>query len=136
MCIKAKQAGDSHLQALKSAAVALLYPAHLSVAPKGIPRAASVSELLPLATCGDSRALCIVSGPIDATGHVRIQITFDHLVMDAANTARCLTEMEQSLRGPILEELVRLPAATSVGEALASLIDNPQHPPARGLDTW
>ena len=48
------------------------------------------------------------SGPIDAAGNVHITVSFDHRVVDGANMARCLTEMEQALHGPTLNELVSL----------------------------
>ena len=44
-------------------------------------------------------------GPISATGEVVVKIIYDHRVLDGANVARFLAELEQTLGGEILSEL-------------------------------
>ncbi len=44
-------------------------------------------------------------GPISAEGEVVVKIVYDHRVLDGAEVARYLSEMEQILHGEILEEL-------------------------------
>ena len=58
-------------------------------------------------------------GPVDGEGNVRMQVSFDHRVMDAANVARCLAEMEQFLHGAIVDELTSLRPAASADETAA-----------------
>jgi hypothetical protein len=46
-------------------------------------------------------------GQFDANGGVDMRLTFDHRVFDGATAARALAAMEDTLRGPLLEELRR-----------------------------
>ena len=51
-------------------------------------------------------------GPIESDGDVRLQIVFDHRVMDGGNVARCLAEMVQVLHQDIMNELLGIPSET------------------------
>ena len=46
-------------------------------------------------------------GPIDDSGRVCVKIIYDHRVLDGAYIARRLGDVEQTLRGSILDELVQ-----------------------------
>ncbi|WP_435006151.1 hypothetical protein P12x_003798 [Tundrisphaera lichenicola] len=46
-------------------------------------------------------------GPIDASGKVTVKIIYDHRVLDGAYVARRLGDLEEILKGEILEELKR-----------------------------
>jgi hypothetical protein len=61
--------------------------------------AESLHPISPLTTT-------LTYGPIDAsTGLVNVKIVYDHRVLDGAFVARRLADVEEALRGPILEEL-------------------------------
>jgi hypothetical protein len=44
-------------------------------------------------------------GPVSPAGAVTVKIIYDHRVMDGRAVARCLNDLEQVLRGPMLAEL-------------------------------
>lgn len=44
-------------------------------------------------------------GPLDDRGRLRVAIAYDHRIMDGSMIARCLTQLEQILLGPISAEL-------------------------------
>lgn len=44
-------------------------------------------------------------GIIDEQGEVDVRVVYDHRVLDGANVARTLAALEETLNGPILEEL-------------------------------
>ncbi|MBI3411546.1 MAG: hypothetical protein HY040_24725 [Planctomycetes bacterium] len=44
-------------------------------------------------------------GMFDADGRLEVRLTFDHRVLDGALAARALVRLENTLRGPILQEL-------------------------------
>ncbi|RUL89417.1 hypothetical protein [Tautonia sociabilis] len=46
-------------------------------------------------------------GPIDAEGRVTVKLIYDHRVLDGAQVARRLKDLEAALLGPVLEELRR-----------------------------
>ncbi len=50
-------------------------------------------------------------GPIGADGQVEVFLSVDHRVMDGAQAARAITDMEAALNGPVLRELRGLPGA-------------------------
>jgi hypothetical protein len=60
--------------------------------------------------------LCVLSplttvlsfGPVDQDGNVDVRLTFDHRVLDGAEAARVLAELEQVLSGEILQEVIDL----------------------------
>jgi pyruvate/2-oxoglutarate dehydrogenase complex dihydrolipoamide acyltransferase (E2) component len=59
-------------------------------------------------------------GPIDpATQHVVVKLIYDHRVLDGAYVARRLRDIEDTLNGPILEELRGGPATFAGGAAAA-----------------
>lgn len=61
--------------------------------------AESLHPISPLTTT-------LTYGPIDpATGRVNAKIIYDHRVLDGADIARRLADVEAALRGPILDEL-------------------------------
>ncbi|QDV37010.1 2-oxo acid dehydrogenase subunit E2 [Tautonia plasticadhaerens] len=49
-------------------------------------------------------------GPIDASGLVTVKLIYDHRVLDGAQVARRLADLEEALLGPVLDELLGLPA--------------------------
>jgi hypothetical protein len=51
-------------------------------------------------------------GPLDESGRARVNITYDHRLMDGLAIAGCLARLEQLLHGPIACELEQI-AATS-----------------------
>jgi hypothetical protein len=60
-------------------------------------------------------------GPIDpATQHVVVKLIYDHRVLDGAYVARRLRDIEETLNGPILEELCGGPPTMAGGPAAAS----------------
>jgi hypothetical protein len=48
-------------------------------------------------------------GSLDAAGQMPVRLTFDHRVLDGGPVARALVDLEQTLNGPIREELLALP---------------------------
>ena len=50
-------------------------------------------------------------GPIDASGHVCVKLVYDHRALDGAYVARRLEEIERTLQGAILDELLQGTAA-------------------------
>ncbi len=57
-------------------------------------------------------------GPIDpATQHVVVKLIYDHRVLDGAYIARRLRDIEDTLNGPILDELRGGPATMAGGPA-------------------
>lgn len=60
--------------------------------------AESLHPISPLTTT-------LTYGPIDASGRVTVKIVYDHRVLDGAEIARRLGDLEEILRGPILDEL-------------------------------
>ena len=62
--------------------------------------AESLHPMSPLTTT-------LTYGPIDASGKVCVKIIYDHRVLDGAYVARRLREVEEALRGEILDELRR-----------------------------
>lgn len=44
-------------------------------------------------------------GPIDRDGVVTVKIIYDHRVLDGAQVARRLADLERALKGPVMEEL-------------------------------
>lgn len=70
--------------------------------------AESLHPISPLTTT-------LTYGPIDpATGRVNVKLIYDHRVLDGAEIARRLGDVEAALRGPILDELHEPPAAAAV----------------------
>jgi len=66
--------------------------------------AESLHPISPLTTT-------LTYGPIDpATGQVVVKLIYDHRVLDGAYIARRLRDIEDTLHGPILDELRRDPA--------------------------
>jgi hypothetical protein len=49
-------------------------------------------------------------GPIDPSGSVTVKLIYDHRVLDGAEVARRLADLESALLGPILDELLGQPA--------------------------
>ena len=65
-------------------------------------------------------------GPIDpATRHVVVKLIYDHRVLDGAYIARRLRDIEETLNGPILEELRGGPAVTVDRSSGASPVVEP-----------
>jgi hypothetical protein len=63
-------------------------------------------------------------GPIDpATGRVVVKLIYDHRVLDGAYVARRLRDIEEVLKGPILDELRHDPAAPAPGRSPAAPAD-------------
>jgi hypothetical protein len=62
--------------------------------------AESLHPISPLTTT-------LTFGPIDADGRVCVKFVYDHRVLDGAFIARRLKDLEQTLTGPIREELER-----------------------------
>ncbi|MFO0960361.1 MAG: hypothetical protein U0800_23485 [Isosphaeraceae bacterium] len=62
--------------------------------------AESLHPISPLTTT-------LTYGPIGEDGSVNVKITYDHRVLDGAYVARRLRDVEDTLYGPILEELHR-----------------------------
>lgn len=60
--------------------------------------AESLHPISPLTTT-------LTYGPIDADGRVVVKLVYDHRVLDGAEIARRLADLEAVLLGPILEEL-------------------------------
>ncbi len=60
--------------------------------------AESLHPISPLTTT-------LTYGPIDETGRVVVKLVYDHRVLDGAEVARRLAELEATLLGPILDEL-------------------------------
>ncbi len=60
--------------------------------------AESLHPISPLTTT-------LTYGPIDSTGQVCVKVIYDHRVLDGAYIARRLRDIEETLNGPILEEL-------------------------------
>ncbi len=48
---------------------------------------------------------CLTYAPLDARGKMAVTLVCDHRVLDGAVAARAMIHMEQSLTGPILDEL-------------------------------
>jgi hypothetical protein len=69
-----------------------------SVAAQG----ASLLHLIPLLTA------TLHYGLLDEAGNLDVRLTWDHRVLDGAAAARILVEVEQTLQGDILAELLRL----------------------------
>ena len=67
----------------------------------------------------------ITYGPIDPSGRVVAKLIYDHRVLDGAYVARRLLDIENALRGPILDELRNPVAVQPTGS------DSP--PPARDV---
>ena len=44
-------------------------------------------------------------GPVDPSGDVRITLVYDHRLLDGGPIADCLAELEETLNGPIVDEL-------------------------------
>ena len=59
-------------------------------------------------------------GPIDSAGDVVVKLVYDHRVMDGSNVARCLVELEQTLNGQILAELLAMADQKSPGTRSAA----------------
>jgi hypothetical protein len=49
-------------------------------------------------------------GPIDDDGRVNVKLVYDHRVLDGAEVARRLHDIEDALRGPIRSELLAAPS--------------------------
>ena len=47
-------------------------------------------------------------GPLDPDGALDVRLVFDHRVLDGGPIARAMLDLEETLLGPILEELTRL----------------------------
>lgn len=62
--------------------------------------AESLHPISPLTTT-------LTYGPIDANGRICVKLIYDHRVLDGAYIARRLQDLEETLNGPILEELRR-----------------------------
>ncbi len=60
--------------------------------------AESLHPISPLTTT-------LTYGPIDSTGQVCVKVIYDHRVLHGAYIARRLRDIEDTLNGPILEEL-------------------------------
>jgi len=56
-------------------------------------------------------------GPISATGEVVVKIIYDHRVLDGANVARFLAELEQTLGSEILSELGSMASSAHAQQA-------------------
>jgi len=50
----------------------------------------------------------ITYGPLDERGCCRVTIAYDHRLMDGSLVAKCLADLEQTLKGPISRELEQL----------------------------
>jgi hypothetical protein len=74
--------------------------------------AESIHPISPLTTT-------LTYGPISDTGDVCVKLIYDHRVLDGAYIARRLSEIEQKLRGPILDELLHPPAVHEPSVAIA-----------------
>lgn len=66
--------------------------------------AESLHPISPLTTT-------LTYGPIAADGSVTVKLIYDHRVLDGAEVARRLRDLEDALHGPVLEELKSDPAA-------------------------
>lgn len=62
--------------------------------------AESLHPISPLTTT-------LTYGPIDTHGRVVVKIIYDHRVLDGAQIARRLADLERTLLGPILDELLK-----------------------------
>lgn len=60
--------------------------------------ACSVHLLTPVATA-------LTYGPLDGDGSLPVRLTYDHRILDGCDAARVLAEVEQALRGELLEEV-------------------------------
>jgi hypothetical protein len=60
-------------------------------------------------------------GPISADGKVRVTMVYDHRVMDGAQVARCLAELERILCGVVAEEVRALTQPTTSHAASTSV---------------
>ncbi len=50
----------------------------------------------------------ILCGVIDDEGTVSVRLAFDHRVIDGLQAARALRRLEESLVGPIADEVLRM----------------------------
>lgn len=50
-------------------------------------------------------ATTMTFGPVDENGHVRVTMVYDHRLLDGAQVARYLQELEETLNGEIADEL-------------------------------
>jgi hypothetical protein len=66
-----------------------------------------VTLLSPLSTT-------LTYGVVEPNGLVAVRLVFDHRVMDGANAARALTELERVLTGEVLSELEPVPQAQPI----------------------
>ncbi len=63
-------------------------------------------------------------GPIDpATRQVVVKLIYDHRVLDGAYIARRLRDIEETLNGPILDELNGGPATMAGGPAASPTVE-------------
>ncbi len=60
----------------------------------------SIHPISPLTTT-------LTYGPIDPNGRVVVKLVYDHRVLDGADVARRMIDLEAALHGPILDELNR-----------------------------
>lgn len=65
--------------------------------------AESLHPISPLSTT-------LTYGPIDPNGEVVVKLVYDHRVLDGSYIARRLDDIEKTLLGPILEELIAPPS--------------------------
>jgi hypothetical protein len=77
-------------------------------------------------------------GPIDPKSHqVVVKLIYDHRVLDGAYIARRLRDLEETLNGPILEELRGGPATMAGGPAAGPTVEpllRPHSPTIRPAD--
>jgi len=67
-------------------------------------------------------------GPLDRDQTCRVTLSYDHRLMDGSLAADCLIELEQTLCGPIAEELARIVAAGFPGSfPVPNLASEPRH---------
>jgi hypothetical protein len=57
-------------------------------------------------------------GMLTEDSHLPVRLHFDHRVLDGANVARILHELDEELHGPILKELVQLQTAPRIRDAV------------------
>lgn len=77
--------------------------------------AESLHPISPLTTT-------LTYGPIDPLGQVVVKLIYDHRVLDGAYVARRLAEIEQTLLGPVLDELRgESPSRSSQSRAVSSV---------------
>jgi hypothetical protein len=70
-------------------------------------------------------------GPIGEDGQVEVFLSVDHRVMDGAQAARAIAEMEAALNGPVLRELRALPGAYRLVRRDEAVQDQPSSLPSR-----